>query len=255
MYTFNSKGEREMTIIENKNLKTSSNRRRIDVGVNCPLEDGLVAIIPQEEFEEYRRKYQTFKNENGELVDKEKFDDLHNQLLQAQDEKLLLEEKLQSKEKEIEELTNKLNEEKSKDIVKDITSVYEGRISDLKEDVSKKEKEAQLNMDKVDLLRQQKENELNSLRKEKDDEIDSLRKDKDSEIAILREKVNKVEKDKGNLETTFGMLLKDYKNLSDKTLVKLFYRKNDDIKHYEEFLNSKSLQRKETYALPMEKEE
>ena len=248
----------DMMYLEGKELKTTDKgkRRAINIGKKDTehIQDGMVVIIPQDDFNKYKEELNQLReidstDYTGEILElKEEIS-----ILQEEKSSLLSEnEKLKS---DIENLTYKLEIAESKEELDDLKASHNDRVSDLKEVIAKMEKEAQGNMDTIDTLRQQKENELNSLRKEKDDEIDSLRNDKNNEIANLREKVNKVEKDKGNLETTFGMLLKDYKNLSDKTLVKLFYRKNDDIEHYEEFLNSKSLQIKDTYALPMEKEE
>ena len=245
-----------MAMIE-KILKSygKEGKRYIYFGKKENFEDGEVMVIHKEDFSKYKEEYDKYKNENGDLINKEALIPLENQITQLEEEKSILEEKVESQQKEIDDLSSKLDFAYSSDMLEELKATNNERVSDLKEVIAKLEREAQGNMDTIDTLRQQKENELNSLRKEKDDEIDSLRNDKNNEIANLREKVNKVEKDKGNLETTFGMLLKDYKNLSDKTLVKLFYRKNDDIEHYEEFLNSKSLQIKDTYALPMEKEE
>lgn len=244
-----------MAIIENKNLKTSSNRRRIEMGVNCPLSDGLVTVMPQKEFESYREKYQKLKNDNGELIEREELEQLEEKIHQLQDENLHLKSTLQSKDEEIENLNLKLNEEQSKDIVKDISSIYDDRIADLKEDIQKKEREAQVSKDELDSLRASNQKEIDSLRAIKENEISSLRKEKDEEISILRSEIRRIEKEKGTLKTNFAMLLRDYQGLLDKTLVRLFYRKNDKLEEYENFLKSKSLETKETYALPMEKEE
>ena len=245
-----------MAMIE-KILKTygKEGKRYIYFGKKENFEDGEVIVIHKEDFSKYKEEYDKYKNENGDLINKEALIPLENQITQLEEEKSILEEKVESQQKEIDDLSSKLDFAYSSDMLEELKATNNERVSDLKEAIAKKEKEVQDNMDTIDTLRQQKENELNSLREKKDYEIQSLRDEKDKEISTIRENMKKVENDKGNLETTFGMLLKDYQNLSNKTLVKLFYRKNDEIKHYEDFLNSKSLQRKETYSLPMEKEE
>ena len=245
-----------MAMIE-KLLKTygKEGKRYIYFGKKESFEDGEVVVIHKEDFSKYKEEYDKYKNENGDLINKEALIPLQNQINQLEEEKAILEEKVESQQKEIDDLSSKLEYAQSSSMLEEIKSTNDKRVSDLKEAIAKKEKEVQDNMDTIDSLRQQKENELNSLRKEKDDEIETLRNEKENEMSIIREKMEKVEKERGNLETTFGMLLRDYRNLSDKTLVRLFYRKNDDIKQYEDYLNSKSLQTKDTYALPMEKKE
>lgn len=245
-----------MAMIE-KILKTygKEGKRYIYFGKKENFEDGEVMVIHKEDFSKYKEEYDKYKNENGDLINKEALIPLENQITQLEEEKSILEEKVESQQKEIDDLSSKLDFAYSSDMLEELKATNNERVSDLKEAIAKKEKEVQDNMDTIDTLRQQKENELNSLREKKDYEIQSLRDEKDKEISTIRENMKKVENDKGNLETTFGMLLKDYQNLSNKTLVKLFYRKNDDIKQYEDYLNSKSLQTKDTYALPMEKEE
>lgn len=244
--------------LEGKELKTTDKgkRRAINIGKKGSehIEDGFVVIIPQDDFNKYKEELSQLREINSTDYAEEILQ-LKNEIDKLQEEKKSLLNENEKIKSEMESIAYKLDVAESKNEFEGLKASYDERVSDLKEAIEKKEKEVQDNMEEIASLRQEKENEVKALREKKDNEIAILRADKDDEISTLIEEIRKVEKDKSNLETTFGMLLKDYQNLSDKTLVKLFYRKNDDIKQYEEFLNSKSLQTKDTYALPMKKEE
>lgn len=242
-------------IIENKELKTNSQKKRFIYLNNSDesyFTNGTVTLIHQEQFNQFKKEYEELKQNVQNPINEEDIKELENQIQLLQEEKKQLEETIISLEEENKNLTLELKVASKSDMLERLELKNNERITDLKELISKKEEEVISYKSKVTDLEEEnkklvetKQSELDSLKEENQNQINLLQKENEEEGRKLTSEITSLKVALGIVLSKYENVIDEYNLLKNRSFFSRLMNNNkkeiaiEDISEYKKLLESK----------------